>query len=297
MKQVFLIAALFFDTMDTLAQHNSPEKMHFSVPANNPWDLNKYVWSQTHPAPSKGDKPILDFEAVENWIGVGPDEDLSISSDSKYFAYSIQNCMYRRRDTLVVQSTTNSWRQSFAGASPGFFSGDSKQYIFQYNEDLFFWQVGTHQPRYVKEVASYQQPTTGKGEWLAYQLKNSEATVVLEHLPTGAEKRFNGVAGYNFDNSGEWLACQLSNEAKELLIYNLATKKEHRFPSVVGYSFPPNSNALILKTITKTNNETTMAQQYVSLPEGAIYTIWSTTDSNISVSSYTLDGSGNQVVF
>ena len=298
MKYCFLFSTLFLNTIGILAQHTAPEKMHFIAPANNPWDLNKYIWSQTHPALSKGDKSILDFDAIENWMKVGPDEDLSISQDGKYFSYTMQHGLWRsKRDTVIVQSADNSWRRSFAGANPGFFSGDSKQYIFQDKEVLCFLQVGSDQLRCVKAIASYQQPNNSKGEWLAYQLKSSDATLVLEHLSTGTEKRFNGIAGYSFDNSGEWLACQLSNEAKELLIYNLAANKTQTFQSVADYSFSAGGKALVLKTTTKTNNGTITAMQYVSLPEGAMQTIWSTADSNINVSSYGLDGNGKQVLF
>src|SRR5688572_11822423 len=67
----------------------------------NRWNLNNYVWSHTHPQSVKEGKPIIDFDAIENWISVGNDKDVSISLDGNYFAYGIRNCMYKywKRDS------------------------------------------------------------------------------------------------------------------------------------------------------------------------------------------------------
>ncbi|WP_315815284.1 hypothetical protein [Paraflavitalea speifideaquila] len=84
------------------------------------WDLNQYVWSHTL---AKGNKPPLDFEAIDNWPVLEPGN-LSSSPNGRYFAYTIERGFgpsYKRPDSLVVQSTNNSWRKTFPGGSPGFF--------------------------------------------------------------------------------------------------------------------------------------------------------------------------------
>ncbi|NII25842.1 prolyl oligopeptidase family serine peptidase [Pseudoflavitalea sp. X16] len=298
MKRFFLFAVLIGFAMSTLAQNTTMIRQTAAPAKSERWDLDKYVWSHTHPRPSKRDKPLLDFDAMDNWINVGPDGNLAISRDGKYFAYGIQHGRALGLiDSIVVQSTANSWRQSFAGASPGFFSGDSKQYIFQDKQDLCFLQAGKDHLLRVKDVASYQLPGNGKNEWLAYQLKNSGSGLVLQNLFTGKEKRFTGIAGYGFDETGKWLVCQLNNAAKELVIHDLATAKERHFQSVESYSFDADGKVLVLKTMEKTTSGTRTALQYVSLPEEVANTIWSTADSTTLLSSYSIDGSGKQVVF
>lgn len=268
-----------------------------SLAQNERWDLNKYVWSHKHSQPSKSTKPLLDFNALDNWESlVEAGTCLSISRNGQYFAYGIQTNRYRQIDTLVVQSTSSSWRQVFPGATPGFFSSDSRQYVFQDKENLCFLQTGDSRRSYIKAVASYKLPTTGRNEWLACQLKNIEATLLLQNLLTGKEKRFPGVSVYSFDRTGKWLVCQLNNKSRELLIYNLTTESEKRFQFAADYLFDKSGETLLLKTIEKKEDATHTAVQYINLSEGTINTIWSTNDSTV-INSYGFDDSGRQVVF
>jgi len=275
-----------------------PVKQTPSTGTSELWHLNKYVWSQAHSTASKDNKPNLDFDAIDNWIGLGPNENLSITGDGQYFAYTIERGKnHKKDDILVVQSTNNTWRQSFSGAGPGLFSGNCKEYIFKDKQDLYFLPLGADQPHCVREVASYKLPANGKNEWLAFQLKNNEGTLVLQNILTDKKMSFNGVSSYGFDQGGQWLTLQLTNEFNELAIYNLVTGMERHFQSISGYSFDRSGKVLILKAVEKTAGEAITSLQYVSLPEGASKTIWSTTDSTVSLGNYSLDGSGRQVVF
>lgn len=293
MKHVLVLSLLVSLVADSRSQNSFQQPQAMSVPiSSDPWDLDKYVWSHAHPSPAKASKPLLDFNALENWMIIGPNEDCSISANGQYFAYSVLNAMYLTRDSLIVQSTNSSWRQSLVGASPGFFSGDSKQYICQDNKQLYLIQL-RGQIQIIKDVASYQKPADNKGEWIAYHLSNREATLVLRHLPSAKEKRFDNVSGYSFDPSGSWLAGQFNNTTKELFIYNMATGKERRFPAVAAYAFDTSGQALVLKIIEGSHT----ALQYVRLLAETNHTIWSTDDSNASISSFTLDHTGKQVIF
>lgn len=290
MRQVILYTALLCYATGSFAQNNFRQPMPATASQpNDPWDLTKNVWSHTNYKTGKADKPVIDFEAIENWQTIGSDNDVAISSDGKYFAYSIQSSLNYTRDTIVVQSTMTSWRQAFAGARPGFFSADNRRYVFQDKDNLCFLQAGTDQLRMAEGVASHQQPPGSKGEWLAYQLKNKEATLVLENLLNEKTKRFDGVSAYSFDPSGTWLAVQLNNAAKELVICNLATGKEQRFASVAGFSFDAHGQVLVVKTNT--------SLLYATFPDGATSTIWQVPDSNTQVAGFSLDRSGRQVVF
>jgi len=277
----------------------SPINQTTILTTNGSWDLNKYVWSQTHPVASKIDNPNLDFDAIDNWIGLGPKENLSISRDGQFFAYTVERGIeyHKRDDSLVVQSTTSAWRQSYSGAGPGFFSGNDKEYVFKYKRDLYFLSLGGEQPLCVKEVASYKLPDNGRNEWLAYRLNSNLSSLVLQSLLTKVAKRFDAVADYSFDESCEWLALLLTNVSKELVIYNLRTGIERHFQSIAGYCFDKSGKTLILKTVEKTLRGSVTSLQYVVLPEGTSKMIWSTADSAVSLGNYSVDGSGRQVLF
>lgn len=295
MKQVFFLFFLMGNPLGVPAQPNVGRGPDTSQPGCAQWDLNQYVWSHTHPTLAKGNKPPLDFEAIDSWPVLNPDK-ASISPDGRYFAYTIERGSYKRPDSLVVQSTNNPWRKSFFSGSLGFFSGDSKQYIFQDKETLCYLPTGGEQPRYVQGVASYQLPRNDRHEWLAYTLKDNN-TLVLQNLLMGKVKHFNEVADYSFDESNNWLVCQLNNESKDLLIYNLATGRERVFSFATGYLFHRDGKSLLMKIEKECYNKTTISLQYVNLPEGATRTIWETSDTHIQLSNYTIDGSGRQVVF
>jgi hypothetical protein len=269
------------------------------------WDLNESLWSHAHPSPGNGDKKkLLNFDAIDKWLSLPSLGDVSISHGGEYFTYGIQNNLHRRLDTLVIQSTTNSWRQALVAVSPGFFSSDGKQYIFQDKNRLCFLQTGSDRRSCYEDVMSYKYPANGKNEWLAYQLKNKEATLVLKNILTGKEKYFNDVSVYDFDISNEWLVCQLNNSNNELVIYHLRTGKEQHIDWVTAYSFNANGKALVVETLRKEISIISHSLQYINLAEdslnekvGKIKTIWSRSDSAESISSFSIDSSGIQVVF
>jgi len=246
--------------------------------------------------PHKEDKPLLDFQAIENWVSLGDDGDLSASHDGNYIAYSIRNSIYRERDSIIVQAAKNSWRQAFASTNPGFFSGDSKQYIFQDRTGLCFLQLGTDERPYVKDVESYQLPSDGKNKWLAYQLNDKERTLILQNLLTGKQKSFARVASYSFNGNGEWLICQLADGSKGMVAYHLSTGKESRFTSVAGYLFDGAGQSLLV-SMYKNESRKVATLEYIRFPDGTPNIIWSDSDTNTRIGGYNFDHSGKQVVF
>ena len=62
---------------------NSLDKV-FSQAEDKRWDLEKYVWSHKNHDPLQPGKRLIDFEAIENWTGLG--NNLELSPDGKYFA-------------------------------------------------------------------------------------------------------------------------------------------------------------------------------------------------------------------
>jgi len=269
------------------------------------WSLDKYLWSNARLKIEGHDKPIVDFNAIDSWRRLG--EYLSISSNGRHFAYNSERIYKhldpkRKEDSLIVQSINSSWRKGFVGVKPGFFTSDSRQYIFQEGTRLGFLTLNGGPARYVKDIASYKTPSKDNNEWLAYRLKAGESEVVLKNLVTGREKHFSDMSDYSFDYKSEWLVCQSNsnlngNESKDLLLYQLATGVEIRFSHVADYLFSENGKALLLKIEKKVGKELVTDLEYVILPEGRGRVIWSNKDSFISLNDYSMDSPGKQVVF
>lgn len=302
MIKCFLLIGFLTSATTSFPQNNfqSIKIDSSALPTKDPWDvkLEKYVWGFTHPVSFKTKKPNLGFKHIESYITIGEDKDLSISPDGKYFAYSLQNPYYvgygRDRDSLVIQATAmGAWRKAFAdNATPGFFSFNSKQYIYQQNDSLCFLHTGGDQFRVVNRILSWQH---SKGEWLAWLSKNKKLTI--QSLISEKERQFDNVLSYQFDPKGQWLICRLDNGLRELLLYNLSNGKEFNFQSVDGFTIHNGGKTLLVQTIVKTNSKTRKELLYINLPDGTIHTIWETSESTLKLSNYTLDGSGKKVIF
>jgi dipeptidyl aminopeptidase/acylaminoacyl peptidase len=303
----FFFHLIFFPLWSTgFSQSNFKSSKSTSLSLESErWGLGQYVWSHAQYKADNQNKPVIDFDAIENWKSLGVSGDVSISPNGQYFAYTIYNDRLRRSDTLVIQSTVENWRQTFTEASPGFFSGDNKQYIFKQASNrkkmLCFLGMGDDQPGYVRDVSSYKVPSDNKNQWIAFQLSNGESSVVLQNLIQAKKKEFDSVSSYSFDPSNQWLACEVkksnNTDDKDLIIYNLNTEKERRFPHIAGYSFDASGASMLLKTIEKVNDQKVTSLYYVNLSDGSLHNIWSTTDSSIHVDSYSLDAAGMQAVF
>jgi len=260
------------------------------------WDLNKYVWSHSHFSKNKSEKPPLDFDALDNWINLS--DYLSISPNGSYFAYGVQKCVNRylkRLDSIIVQSSDNSWKISFHNIFPGFFSGDNMLYVFKAGDSLGFLKVGTNKCQYIDSVSSYKLPVEKKHTWIAYKLNND--VLVVHNMLNGKERRFDNVDKFDFDNSSNYLIAWSNLDSKELIIYNLSLDKELRFDGVKEYLIDENGRTLVLKTENEVNGRINTSLQFINLPNGSLFTIWSTEDSAMSVKYYSLDGSGKQVIF
>jgi dienelactone hydrolase len=167
-------------------------------------------------------KSILDHNALLQWNK--PDRTvISISNDGKFFTYGYAEADFTtKRRILIVQSTDKTWKRQFLEASPLTFSNNSKTLVFQHLDSLLFLPLGDlNQPRYVTNIKSCKTPTN-KGEWLAYQLKDENKTLVLINLLTNKEYRYNSVTTYYFNKNGNSLLLQV-NDGKLLQLVSLKT--------------------------------------------------------------------------
>jgi dipeptidyl aminopeptidase/acylaminoacyl peptidase len=222
----------------------------------------------------------LDYDAIDNWTYLKPLQDeITISGDGEYFAYGIYNNLKYRLDSVIVQSTSNTWRAVLSpNSKPGFFSADSKQYIFQDEDVLCFLQTGTNERHYEKEVETYK--VDGKKEWLAYQLKTKE--VVLKNLKSRKEIHYPNITAYNFErNNNNWFTCQ---SGTDLMAYDLSSDKEQRFSAVKSYKFIKDGKYIFLNT--------GKSLEIVALFEGKKNFVWTFRDS-VVLNSYSLNKNEN----
>ncbi|MEP7376043.1 MAG: acyl-CoA thioester hydrolase/BAAT C-terminal domain-containing protein [Chitinophagaceae bacterium] len=292
MKQFFFVLVMVFITVSTFPQSSSvTTHANSALLDNERWNLEKYLWSYTKSKSQSNNKLLIDFNVIDNWQGLG--DYLSITDDGRYFAYTIERGIwvrdyYKKMDSLIIQSITGSWRRSFAGMKPGFFTMDNKQYVLHDKNVLYFLQVGTEKDTVINNVETYV--TTGsKNKWIAYQLKKEGKPVILQNLLTGKIKEFSDVASYSFDDSKQWFLCRLNTSLNELLTFNLESGKEQNYSSTKSYLFSPDGNALLFYT--------GIDLQYVSFTDYTTNTIWSTKDTSKVLSTYKFDNSGSQVVF
>jgi hypothetical protein len=304
MKKLLVCFVVIIYASFCYGQTFKPVKSTTRSVINKGWDLNQHVWSHSHSLPHN--KPLLDFDAMDNWLRLSDDKDLSISPNGKYVAYGIQrgvDGLAERLDSVVVQATNNSWRMAIPDIKPGFFSADSKLYFFERLEGLCFLQMATNELQNIQNVTSYKLPNSLKKEWLAYQLKNKE--LILRNLNTAYIKIFDSVAAFNFDKSGQWLFCRSIINPDNLLIYNLALQREWQFSGVKDYKFDKEGKALIMKVVEKDGNTTITSLQYLDYWDGEkkkeikkeIKKIWFTKDPFIHISSFNMDQQGQQIVF
>jgi len=206
-------------------------------------------------------KPPIDSIAIRNWIGLNEDPP-SISSDGNYFTYKVYNKPVGN-SMFVIQSTINGWKKEFSGIEPGFFSADSKQYVFKNKDTLFFLDLKMDTMKWITKVRSFKY-------------KRSSA-FSSEQKPS------------------EWIAWIFDYTPGNLVLYDLLTGKQRIFESVIKYTFSDSANTLLLQ---KTSSKGKNALWWVDLPEGIARLIWSTEERSESViGSCCISAAGQQLAF
>src|SRR5690349_736994 len=121
--------------------------------------LTQYMWSFSKNKAARSQKSLVDFDVMDNWRGFG--SYLAVSDDGNYFACTINKMVFNPfrfglfdTDSLVIQSTKNGQRAALHGPEPGFFSADSRQYIFQDGTSLCFLQLNGMHMRKIADVTS-----------------------------------------------------------------------------------------------------------------------------------------------
>ncbi|KAA2238790.1 S9 family peptidase [Chitinophaga agrisoli] len=162
-------------------------------------------------------KPRLDTQVLNKWPYLYAP---SISNDGKYASYTIGK-QPTANHTLVVQSTSGSWKKEYVNASEGLFTPDNKRFIYASKDTLFSVKLGSDTAIYLATIKSYKRPQRKKDAWLAYLLKNPQNELILVNLLSGEEKHYFAVADYFFDDTGKVLLLKSTNDETSSFNTNL----------------------------------------------------------------------------
>src|ERR1044072_133641 len=258
--------------------------------------LDRFLWSYAQGKAQKGRRALIDFNVIDKWQGLA--EYYSLSHNGKYIAYATQqgiglDPIYQELDSLIVQSTDNSWRYAMTNTNPGVFTNDSKKYIYQNKGNLYLLKLGTSEAKSIEGVSSYKISSSEKDQCLAYQLNSNTATLVLLDLTKNTQANLDSVTAYDFDISGQWIVCKAARETG-LLVYHLNSGKQKFFYNVVNYTIDNNGSTLILQT---TSKENLTVLKYINLLSGSEKNIWQSPDTTFHIGNYCLDRMGTQVAF
>ena len=147
-------------------------------------------------------KKILDIEDIKSWPKLGLSS--KISKDGAYFMYEIMNQPVGN-STLVIQSTKGTWEKRILGLdfSKVYFSGDSKQLIYQLKDSLFLLKLGSSSyDKIIPNVDRFSFPSSGDGKWFIYQNKKTKDQAVIYYLITAKEVLLPNYKSCWFDDNG-----------------------------------------------------------------------------------------------
>ncbi|WP_207510451.1 S9 family peptidase [Longitalea luteola] len=259
-------------------------------------DLNNHVWSHNQAYLTKG-KPPIDFKIIDNWKSVR--DEVALSEDGKYIAYSVgnHNSNNRRLDTLVVQSTNNSWRYAITGSEDGQFLAKGRQYLYKTKNGLHSLLTGTNTLVSFPGVCSYKLPPDLGSGWVAFQLTDYDKTVVLHNFLSGEQTRYAHVKSYEFDASGQWLWCQVEGEKRQLILHNVKTGRDRNFSNVDEFAFGKSGMCLVVKTAVPGLKYINTKLVYVNLVTGKKSGVWESDNHDLQLVSFSLNANEKEVVF
>jgi dienelactone hydrolase/Tol biopolymer transport system component len=194
-------------------------------------------------------KPVIDSAAVANWSSMVRS---SISNDGRYVMYNIMNRPINSY-TLVLQDVTGVWNRQLPGEISGFFSPDSKFFVYYRNKTLFFLNLGADGVDSIKGVESYKRPNHLASPWLCYLLASNNLTV--KNLVSGKVRYFRDVKDYFFSPDGEKLLLLIQDTSnggryQQFRMVNLAKTGSRTFWAstqnevLSSYSFNQSSSSL-----------------------------------------------------
>ncbi len=167
----------------------------------------------------------MDSSAITNWTTLSVDA--KISHNGRYVSYTIENQPVNG-STLVILTTDSEWNKEFVGYTFCSFSDNNNKAVIQKDDSLIFIDLDRKEFSYITNVRSFKQPGINKGEWLAYNLKDTTNTLLVRNLLSGKEMSFANVSDYLFSEKGNSLLIRSSSRqdaqvSQKLIWVDLAT--------------------------------------------------------------------------
>src|SRR5687767_8267246 len=125
-------------------------------------------------------KAVIDADAIKKWASIN---EAKIASNGAYALYTVHNQPIGK-SSLIVVGINDNWKLEVPGVKRySSFSSNSKFVFFKNNNDsLGIIETGTFNLTYIPMVQSHAFSQTGNSEWLVYQLKNSQKSLVLKNM-------------------------------------------------------------------------------------------------------------------
>ena len=157
-------------------------------------------------------KPLIEPSIYSHWPSAGMP---SISNNGKYAMYTINN-QPQAGATLVIKAINDKWEKQMPGIKQGQFSIDSRFAILLLGKDsLCLMKPGTEEIEYISNVRSYKLPSSGKGDWLVYQLTTGNKDLIVRNLSNGWLKSFPSVSEYSIINNEDGLRLLLQSKQEK----------------------------------------------------------------------------------
>lgn len=238
---------------------------------------------QSQVLPAQHSKQVVNTDVTFHWSWLR--EGCTISPDGRYAAWVVGKI---GSDTLTIAATDGSRQQQFpvkaSGSFPGFFTSDSRQYIFPMPDKWCLLELQRNKKRYIEKTSRVLQQN---GKWLVWQRADSTA-VTIENLLTGHVQRLPVLNNFTFDRTGQWLMGRAGKQNDSLLLYRPDNGKQHTFPAVKGYQLKEDGLALLVQQSTSKGTQL----QYISLADGKQWQVCAT-DGETELQGYCINNAGD----
>ena len=265
-------------------------------------------------------KKPLDHTVYDSWQNIG---ERKISNDGKWIAYTID--VQEGDGELVVQSSDNQFRKTFARGYGIQFTNDNQYLIFKIKptykdtrqarikkkkpddspkDSLGIFHLGTDTATKIARVKSFKVPEKSAG-WLAYQMEKPLADTskakkdslglkldsLIKKQPMISNEKKKDVA----DADGDAADAAKPEEGTELVILNTTTRQPLVLNRVTEYYWSKPGNILLFEATPAKKDS--LGKNYVAIWRSAENTIDTISYGGNDFKNFAIDERGYQLAF
>ena len=162
-------------------------------------------------------KRMIDSAAAMNWPSISSP---TLSPDGKYCYYIVSKYPEAKERTLIVQSTTKSWKKNILGGSIARFSDDSRYLVYMRRDTLNILTLDNNELKYVTNVKSFEVPKS-LAKCVAYLKNNTSQDLILLNLSSGEQRQYSNVMSYLFNDNGSVLILNTQEKLQDTALNKL----------------------------------------------------------------------------